>query len=138
MSHASTTVANLMSTALLTLKPDDSISNADLEMKFARIRHIPIVDDRNRLVGLVSNRDILRALGAHDDGRVVVRSIMATNLHTVQQDEPAHKAAELILEHKIGAIPVLGDDQQLVGVITETDFVRVAYEALGGTMTWDY
>ena len=132
-----TLVADLMSTALITLKPDDAVGSADMEMKFARVRHIPIVDDRNRLVGLVSNRDVLRALGKSKSETLVVRSIMSTNLHTVSQDAPAHEAAELILEHKIGAVPVLGDDQQLVGVVTETDFVRYAHVALGGSPDWD-
>ena len=137
MSDNNTTVADLMSTALITLKPDEAVGDADMEMKYARVRHIPIVDDRNRLVGMVSNRDVLRALGKSKGKNIVVRTIMTTKLHTVSQDAPAREAAELILEHKIGAVPVLGDDQQLVGVVTETDFVRYAHEALGGTSGWD-
>ena len=132
MRHESMTVADIMSTALITLHPGDSVGNADMEMKFAAIRHIPIVDDRNRLVGMVSNRDILRALGKQDGNGVIMRDIMARDLQVVSEDAPAHEAAALILEHRVGAIPVLGEEQQLVGVVTETDFVRIAHQALGG------
>ena len=137
MSNDSMTVSDLMSTALITLHPDDTIGSADMEMKFAVVRHIPIVDERNKLVGIVSNRDILRALGASEAGNIEVKSIMSRRLHTVNQDDPAHVAAALILEHKVGAIPVLGDDQQLVGVVTETDFVRFAHGQLGGESEWE-
>lgn len=125
-------VSDLMSTALITMKPTDAMDSAGMEMKYASIRHIPIVDDRNRLVGILSNRDILRALGKSKKGTIVVGEIMTKRVHTISADAPAHEASAMILEHKIGAVPVLGDDQQLVGLITETDFVRHAHEMLGG------
>lgn len=132
MNESNLTVADLMTTALITMRPGDSVGAADLEMKFAAIRHIPVVDERNRLVGMVSNRDILRALGKSSQDRIVIGEIMARRLHMVAQDALAHVASQLILQHKIGAVPVLGDDQQLVGLVTETDFVRHAHEQLGG------
>lgn len=125
-------VRDLMTTALVTLKPGDTLDAADVEMKFAAIRHIPIVDERFRLVGMVSNRDILRALGQSKNTKVVISEIMSKRLHTMSEDAPAHEASELILRHKIGAVPVLGDKGQLVGLVTETDFVRYAHEKLGG------
>ncbi len=132
MTIESITVGDLMSTALITMKPSDTIGNAEMEMKFAVIRHIPVVDDRNRLVGMVSNRDILRALGKSEAGEIVIGEIMSKRLHTVSVEAPACEASRIILENKIGAVPVLGDDQQLVGLVTETDFVRLAHEELGG------
>lgn len=132
MNHESMTVGNLMSTALITMKPEDTVGNADFEMKIAAIRHVPIVDDRNKLVGMVSNRDILRALGETDEDHVVIKDIMTRSLHRINADAPAREAASLILENKIGALPVIGDEGQLVGLVTETDFVRLAYEVLGG------
>jgi CBS domain-containing protein len=126
------TVADLMTTALITMKPTDAVDSAGMEMKYASIRHIPIVDDRNRLVGMLSHRDILRALGKAQKGTIVVGEIMTKRVHTISADAPVYEASALILAHKIGALPVLGDDQQLVGLITETDFVRYAHEMLGG------
>ena len=123
-----------MSTALITMKPDDTLGNADFEMRIASIRHIPVVDERNRLVGMVSNRDILRALGQSEKGQVVIKDIMSHSLHRITQDAPAHEAAALILENKIGALPVVAEDGHLVGLVTETDFVRYAHERLGGAV----
>jgi CBS domain-containing protein len=57
---------------------------------------------------------------------------MTRRVQTISADVPVYEASALILEHKIGALPVLGDDDQLVGLITETDFVRYAHEMLGG------
>ncbi|MCG8425156.1 MAG: CBS domain-containing protein [Proteobacteria bacterium] len=126
------TVGNLMSTALITMKANDTVGHADFEMKVASIRHIPVVDERNRLVGMVSNRDILRELGRRRGEQIVIHEIMSRQLFRVSVDAPAREAAELILDNKIGAVPVIGDEGQLVGLVTETDFVRYAYEALGG------
>lgn len=132
MSYKTMKVGDLMSTALITMHSHSTVSRADAEMKFAAIRHIPIVDERNRLVGMVSNRDILRAIGAEGKSEVKVSGIMTKRVHTISEDAPAHEAAALLLEHKIGALPVLSEGQELVGVITETDFVRFAHGVLGG------
>ncbi|RMH42129.1 MAG: CBS domain-containing protein, partial [Deltaproteobacteria bacterium] len=55
-----------MTTALITMKPTDTVVHADVDMRLANIRHIPVVDDRGKLVGILSNRDVLRALGQAD------------------------------------------------------------------------
>jgi CBS domain-containing protein len=122
------TVADLMSTALITVGPKDSVNRADLEMKLAGIRHFPVVDGRQHLVGVVSDRDLLRGFGRTDV--VSIASVMTTDVHTVSEETPAAEAVELLLEHKFGCLPVVGDDGRLVGLVTETDFLRVAHRAL--------
>jgi CBS domain-containing protein len=127
-----THVSDLMTTAVITMKPDDTLDAADAEMKLAGIRHIPVVDDRNHLVGILSDRDILRELHRRGSKKLSVREIMTKRVHTIREGAPAYEAARIMLEFKISAVPVLGRDQQLVGVVTETDFLRVAHDALGG------
>jgi CBS domain-containing protein len=117
---------------VITMKPDDTLDAADAEMKLAGIRHIPVVDDRNHLVGILSDRDILRELHRRGSKKLSVREIMTKRVHTIREGAPAYEAARIMLEFKISAVPVLGRDQQLVGVVTETDFLRVAHDALGG------
>lgn len=121
-----------MTTALLTVAPNETIGRADLEMKLAGIRHFPVVDKRNHLVGVVSDRDVLRAFGDADITRVKVSDIMTMLVETVTEDAPAIDAVTLMLEHKIGCLPVTGEEGQLVGLVTETDFLRVAHRALAG------
>jgi CBS domain-containing membrane protein len=128
MRHRTTTVEEVMSTALLTVKPDESIDSADLEMKLAEVRHFPVIDSRNRLVGIVSNRDLLRARAGAKNRTIA--DIMSRRVQTVMATEPASRAAEILLEHRIGCVPVLGDDGHLVGIVTETDFLRIAHDAL--------
>jgi CBS domain-containing protein len=92
------------------------------------VRHIPVVGARNRLVGILSNRDLLRSIGG-PRGRAI-GDIMTRRVHTVRASDPARRAVDLLLEHKIGCVPVLGDDEQLVGIVTETDFLRIARDTL--------
>ena len=130
--NGSLTVGDFMTTALITMNASDTVKHADVDMRLANIRHIPVVDDKSNLVGILSNRDVLRALG--NDGKaegVRIGDIMTSEVRTCSADTPAGKAAETMMNHKIGALPVVGDAGELVGLITETDFVQIVYDVLG-------
>ena len=129
------TVGDLMTTALVTAHERETLSVADFNMKLAGIRHLPVVDDKQHLVGILSNRDFLRELGRTGKKEAPVHQIMTTRVITVRPDQRAHEAAALMLEHRIGALPVIGERGQLIGLVTETDFLRLAHEATGGTRT---
>lgn len=129
---ANTTVSDLMTTAVISLRPDDTFDAADAEMKLAGIRHIVVTDERNHLVGILSDRDILRELHRRGARKLPVREIMTPRVHTIQSAAPAREATRVMLENRISAVPVLGRDRQVVGIITETDLLRVAHRALGG------
>jgi len=124
------TVEDLMSTAVIALRASDTVGRVREEMELAEIRHIPVIDDRNHVIGIVSNRDLHRAAKAHAPRRVA--DVMTRDVRTVRPSTPAAEAAEIMLELKIGSLPVVGDEQQLVGVITESDFLAVAQQALAG------
>jgi CBS domain-containing protein len=125
------TVEDLMTTNLLTLSAKDTIGHADAEMKLGDVRHIPVVDEKGHVVGIVSNRDVFRALGRTNRGKAIpVWEIMKRDVLTVRPETPAHAAVGLMLEKKIGALPVISDGEQLVGIVTETDFLGIAREAL--------
>ena len=128
MHRRTTTVEDVMTTALTTIHPEEPVDTADLEMKLADIRHMPVVGSQNRLVGILSDRDLLRSRGG-PKGRAIA-DIMTRRVHTVRAGDPASRAVDFLLEHKIGCVPVLGDQDQLVGIVTETDFLRIARESL--------
>ncbi len=128
MHRRTRTVEDVMTTALTTIHADEPVDTANLEMKLADIRHIPVVGARNRLVGILSDRDVLRSLGG--PGGRSIADIMTRRVHTVHASDPASRAVDLLLEHKIGCVPVLGDEEELVGIVTETDFLRLARESL--------
>jgi CBS domain-containing protein len=130
-------VRDLMSREVATLKRNDQLSVADDIMRLARIRHLPVLDDDEaRLVGIVSQRDMFRgalarALGYGEHGQrkvldtLVVKEVMTTDVVTTSPETPLTEAARVMLERKIGALPVV-EDGVLVGIITESDFVALA------------
>ena len=125
-------VRDLMQTEVLTLSVDDDLSVADDLMRLGRVRHLPVVDD-GRPVGVVSQRDLFRAgistlLDA--DGvergrflaRVSVREVMHPDVEEIAPDHGVEAAVAILLEEKIGCLPVV-EDGRLVGLISETDLL---------------
>jgi CBS domain-containing protein len=126
------TVEDLMTTAVITMKETDTLSGADLEMKLAEIRHIPVVDEKNHLVGVVSDRDMLRSRARSSSAPLRIADVRTRNVNTARPSMLAHEAARTMLEHRIGCLPVIGEGEQLIGIVTETDFLLVAKRALAG------
>lgn len=128
------TINELMTTDVVTMKPRQSLRSAADEVRFGRIRHLPVVDDHGVLVGLVTQRDLLAA-GSDLDRPIA--DIMQRDIKTVSPTTSACEAAYLLLRHDIGCVPVTDADGKLVGIVTDTDFVRVAYRSLGGAVPVD-
>ena len=126
------TVEEFMSTALLSIKETDTLDRVRQDMDAANIRHMPVVDDRNHVVGIISDRDVLRALALTKGRPIAVSEMMTRNVETVHVGTLAHTAIQIMLEQKISALPVLGDDGQIVGLVTATDFLIAARQALAG------
>ena len=131
------TVEQLMKTRVATARFQTGVRDAMETMAEAGIRHLPVVDDAGRLIGMVSHRDATRALdvartvgGQRTDVRV--GDIMKTEVLRALPTMAAHQAASMMIEARIGSLPVVGDGGRLVGIITETDFLEVAREALAG------
>jgi CBS domain-containing protein len=119
-------VRDLMKRAPVTLLASDHLDLADGIMRLGHIRHLPVVDG-DRLVGLVSHRDLLRATAAsllrlHADGlqSVPVHSVMTPKVFSVAPTVSLRAAVALMLEKRIGCLPVV-DDGKLVGLLSETD-----------------
>jgi CBS domain-containing protein len=127
-----------MTRKVVSLQIDHSIHLASGVMQLKRIRHLPVLDGE-RLVGLITHRDLLRAqsvvLAAPYDPRrdaslsISVSQIMRTNVWTVAPNTPVLEAARIILDHKFGCLPVL-EEERLVGIATEVDFIRCLVEGL--------
>lgn len=127
-------VRDLMTDHVFTLRPQDDVETLYDLMDTRHVRHVPIVDREGDLVGLVTQRDLSRSvLGPQDElplsmqqelrRRRKVREIMATEVDTIEPDEDLKTAAEMLIENKIGCLPVV-EGEHLVGILTESDFVR--------------
>lgn len=123
-----------MTRDVVTIKSRQHLARARDVVKNDRIRHLPVIDEGGALIGLVTQRDLL---AAGDDPSRRISDIMQAEIKTVGPDTPAYEAAYLILRHDIGCVPITNDSGLLLGIITATDFVRVAYQCLGGAVPVD-
>ncbi len=127
-------VRDLMTADVLVVGPDDPVTKLRDLMADKHIRHVPVVEDGEDLIGVVSDRDLLaRALGSDtdlplslqaellDDDKV--RDVMTWDVETVDVDEDVALAAQVMLDNKYGCLPVL-EEGKLAGILTEADFVR--------------
>jgi len=126
-------IRDIMVTELVTLHVDEELSLASDIMNLARIRHLPIVEG-DRLVGIISQRDLFKASLASVMGydyaetrdhlkSVSIREAMVENVITVTPDAGIQEAGKIMLEKKIGCLPVV-QENRLVGMVTETDILR--------------
>ncbi len=123
-------VSDVMTTALVTGAPGDLVDPILFEMKLSAIRHLPVLGDRGRLEGIVSDRDVLLSLGTSQSQNVYLRDIMTRQVLTIRHDANVTEALEIMIEKKVGCLPVIGIAGQLIGIVTETDFLRVAHDLL--------
>jgi acetoin utilization protein AcuB len=133
-------VRDVMSTRLVTLSADETVSLAEQLMAAIHVRHLPVLGPGDRLVGLVSDRDLLAAAASSiakldvEDARAFTRTInideiMSREIHVVEPTTPLLDAARIMRAQKIGCLPVV-DDDALVGLLTETDLVETLIRAL--------
>ncbi len=124
-------VKDLMTPNPFTVTPDATVGDAAELMETRRVRHVPIADVDRRLVGLVSQRDLLRTAWQYStDGdtegwrNVPISDVMRTELNTVQSHETAASAARHILASRRSCLPVVDAEGFIVGILTEADYVR--------------
>lgn len=124
----------------VTILPTASVEDAFYIMHERNIHHLPVQDYAGRLVGFVTEHDLLlvspsptAAITLHEMlyqlAQVKISTIMTKNPITVDADAPLEEAARLMVEHKLDALPVVSREE-LVGIITETDIFRVFLEVL--------
>ncbi|MCG6949874.1 MAG: CBS domain-containing protein [Acidobacteria bacterium] len=133
-------VADLMTSDVVTLTEDETLAHAQRCMARGRIRHLPVLRERT-LTGLITHRDLLAAsfsifaeVDAGEQRRIfdTVRVVeaMHRDVVTVSPELSVSKAARILLENKYGCLPVVDDEQQLLGIVTEADFLRLTVHLL--------
>jgi CBS domain-containing membrane protein len=133
-------VRDLMSAPVVTVDRTDTLAFVEELMNVERVRHLPVVDG-DVLVGIISQRDLLAASisslsnpSEEDDlsqkRKVEVSQIMRGTCETTAPDTPLAEAAETLLAHQVGCLPVVDDRHHLLGILTPTDFVRFTRDLL--------
>lgn len=134
------TINDVMTTDVFALDVSQSLAMVRYLMRLKHVRHIPIVDDENRFVGLLTHRDLLAhtvsLLADIDeeeqdelDRYIPVAEVMKKDVVTVSPDLDLRAAIPIILENKYGCLPVVADGV-LVGIVTEADFLQLTMDLL--------
>ncbi|MDP6981213.1 MAG: CBS domain-containing protein [Myxococcota bacterium] len=131
-------VSEYMSTDVVTANLRDGLRQTFYRMRERDIRHMPVIGDDERVVGIISDRDLRHPDWVDDeencahyyllDNAHKVERTMSGNPVTVSPDENLQKAVEVILDHKYGALPVVDNDQKLVGMISAMDLLRAFHD----------
>jgi acetoin utilization protein AcuB len=136
-------VSRSMSSTVTTVEQDTPLLEAQLLMRRYKIRHLPVVDADNTLLGIVTDRDIRSALpfalakGQGDDEmreqyhHLLVADAMTTDLLTISPNHTLQDALLLIEQKKVGAFPVVDDDNKLLGILSVRDLLRAFINVLG-------
>ena len=134
-------VKERMSYPVITIHPELPMQDALSLMLKEQIRRLPIVDKHGRLIGIVSERDLLHAspynatsLSIYEVNyllsKITIKEVMSKNVTTVTENTPLEEAARIMADNKIGGLPVVRDNE-VVGINTETDLFKIFLELLG-------
>ena len=134
------TVSDVMVQDLITVSPDAGLKEAVDHMNSAHIRHLPVVKV-GRLVGIVSDRDI-RLFGMSMEGAtggdlrfsigldVLVREVMQDDPVVIEPDADIREALDMMIDDRVGAIPVVDDDERLLGILSYVDMLKLLLDRL--------
>lgn len=126
-------VKDIMSNELVYLSPDRNFDCLDEVMKWHHIRHVLVLTPEHHLAGVVSNSDLLAAVleNIHFTNQkklirnIRVADIMKTKIETIHYKDNLSDAAWTMIENGVSCLPVLDDDEEVIGMLTEADFVKV-------------
>lgn len=129
-----TLVGDIMSHPPVVIDPEATLEEAEALMEEERIRRLPVVDAEGRLVGIISRSDVREGLSVSlarnpyapdaEEHWLTVADVMTAKVVTVTPETPLWQAAELMLKHKIGGLPVV-EGGEVVGMITESDIFKL-------------
>ena len=131
-----TTIREWMSSPVLTIRPEAAISLAHSMMKENKVRRLAVVDEQDRLVGILTIGDVREASPSDATtlsiwelnylwAQLTVGKIMSQDVVVVKPDETIFEAAKLMLDHKVSGLPVVDETGKLIGIITESDIFRM-------------
>lgn len=135
-------VGDRMSKPVLSVSPETQVQDALAQMRKENVSRYPVLNKKGKLVGIVSESDLLNASPSEATtlsvweinyllSKITVERVMSKNVITVEEDCTLEEAARLMADHRIGGLPVIRNDS-VVGIITETDLFRLFLEMMGG------
>jgi acetoin utilization protein AcuB len=134
-------VSKIMTHNPITVRPSTPITDAQALIRKEKIHRLPVLDDSNRLVGIVAEKDILYAspspastLSVYEMsallGKLTVEKVMTKKVISVEEDTLIEDAARIMADNDIGGLPVMRKDK-IVGIVTESDIFKLLIELFG-------
>ncbi|MFT3957860.1 MAG: CBS and ACT domain-containing protein [Desulfovibrio sp.] len=138
-------VQNWMTTDVVSVGPDTSLLKVGKLMKDHHIRRIPVVDENGQVVGIISDRDVRDASPSKATtldmyemhyllAELKAKNIMTANPITVKPTDTVEQAALIMLDNKVGGLPVVDDSGKLVGIISDHDVFKALVDITGARM----
>lgn len=115
-------VKDVMTRKVVTARPTDSIKNAAGLIVDRDVDHLPVLDDQNKLAGIVTSWDIAKALA---QGKIQLREVMTSRVVTARENEAVDIVAHRLAKHDISGAPVVDDQNRVIGVITTDDLAKL-------------
>lgn len=128
-------IDNIMTARLVTINKTEGLETAYLKMKSNGIRHLPVIDQQDHVVGIISDRDIQRSMMSLDDGEFdfnpddTVADYMSVNLISVPHDVELLQVVQNMIDHQISAV-LISNKSHLVGIITHEDLLLILADFL--------
>ena len=123
-------VEKYMSLVPITIRDDTVYWKAFDIMKEKDLHHIPVINENNAVVGLLTRRDLQIAAMHFKEAQVEVSEVMHSPVVTISPGELLSEAAKQMIDNRIGGLPVLDTNGQIVGILTETDLLRALIDQL--------
>ena len=124
-------VESYMSNAPITIRDETVYWEAFDTMREKDLHHIPVVNEDNAVVGILTRRDLQISAQHFKEAPVEVSEVMHSPVVTISPGEPLSEAAKQMIDNRIGGLPVLDTNDQMVGILTETDLLRALIDQLG-------
>ena len=127
-------ISHYMTPKVISAHPEDGIRKTFFLMREHSIRHIPVLDENRRLIGIISDRDLRRPEWVEEsldvshvynlDDNLAVKDLMTTDVKVVYTYDSIKKANRFFIDHRFGALPVLNKEEELVGMLSAVDVLR--------------
>lgn len=125
------TVGMVMTEDPVVASPDEYLLEAAARMFHRRVRHLPVLDEAGRVTGMLSDRDVRSAIGnplGHLREELLVADAMTRGATTLHPDAPVSELVDLLVDDRVGAVPVADDDGRLLGMVSYLDVLRASTE----------
>jgi CBS domain-containing protein len=135
------TVGDIMQTDVVTTRVAENVEDTYRRMLEGRFRHMPVVGEGGKLVGIVSDRDLRNVLvfvnepaggrSVVGDTKLTIGKVMTRDPLRVEREDSVRTAIKLMIKHKVGCLPVCDENGKLLGIVTETDMLKLLAGLLG-------